>query len=431
MPASGAPRPRARRCTGPGRPSASSSTIPVPTIATRGGGADAGEQAREPLGQRDVVGVEPRNVPALRPVETAVQGRREPELLLVAEQETRGSEAAARSSGVPSVDASSTTTSSRSTTVCLSTLSSAKEMWRWSLWTASSTDTRGTGASVRRVADRGLPSFDLVVATVDRVEELGGCSTRWRSRHTVPSAFSSSTRTRGTCLTGSAGRPRSSRDRAASMRAGASRTHGTRAGTAHAPTSSPSPDDDCIYPDDLLERGRALASQANPGLDGLTGRAATETDVRRRRGLAAALLTREKSGTARSRSRSSCAGQSSRELGGFDEELGLGSGGAVVIRRGDGVPRSALERGARIEYEPELSCSTRRSPLTPAGSAILAPRRCERRLHPAQAPLSAADGRAHARPTRRRRAARARTTRPRGDAFTSRRCAAAYGATDG
>ena len=53
-------------------------------------GADAHEQARDPLGQRDVVRVEPRNVPALRPVETAVQGRREPELLLVPEQDDPG-----------------------------------------------------------------------------------------------------------------------------------------------------------------------------------------------------------------------------------------------------------------------------------------------------------------------------------------------------
>ena len=33
--------------------------------------------------------------------------------------------------------------------------------------------TSGTGASVRRVAEPQLPSFDLVVATVGRPEELG------------------------------------------------------------------------------------------------------------------------------------------------------------------------------------------------------------------------------------------------------------------
>ena len=90
---------------------------------------------------------------------------------------SRGSASAARISGVASVDASSTTRSSRSGTVWPRTLATAVRDVRLAVADGEEHGDERGGRHGRAVAYgpcRGaLPSFDLVVATVGRTEELG------------------------------------------------------------------------------------------------------------------------------------------------------------------------------------------------------------------------------------------------------------------
>jgi GT2 family glycosyltransferase len=126
------------------------------------------------------------------------------------------------------------------------------------------------------------------------------------------------------------------------------------------------PDDDCTYPDDLLERV-AYRFAADPGLGGLTGRAA---DVTGRSSpswpQAPAELTRENLWN-RAISfaiflRTSVAGA----IGGFDEELGLGSGRAWSSGEETDYLVRALDAGVRIEYDPELIVPHDEKTFTPA-----------------------------------------------------------------
>ena len=114
------------------------------------------------------------------------------------------------------------------------------------------------------------------------------------------------------------------------------------------------PDDDCTYPDDLLERvARRFA--ADPSLGGLTGRAA---DMNGRSSpswpLVPAEVTRENMWN-RAISfaiflRASVVGA----VGRFDEELGLGSGRPWSSGEETEYLVRAVDAGARIEYDPEL-----------------------------------------------------------------------------
>ena len=81
--------------------------------------------------------------------------------------------------GVPSLDPSSTTISSRSSTVWRRTLATAVRRKRSPSFTARRTDTSGAAGVLtgeRTIASRlvaeALPTFDLILATVDRAEEL-------------------------------------------------------------------------------------------------------------------------------------------------------------------------------------------------------------------------------------------------------------------
>jgi glycosyltransferase involved in cell wall biosynthesis len=100
------------------------------------------------------------------------------------------------------------------------------------------------------------------------------------------------------------------------------------------------PDDDCIYPDDLLER---VAARLEDGLDGVTGREPSWT-------IPAAVLTRDNlwnrviSFTIFLRRRVI------EQVGAFDEHLGLPSSSGEEI---DYLIR-AVDGGARLEYDPAL-----------------------------------------------------------------------------
>ena len=100
------------------------------------------------------------------------------------------------------------------------------------------------------------------------------------------------------------------------------------------------PDDDCSYPDDLLER---VAGRLAPGLDGLTGREPWWTPD-------AAVLTRDNLWNRAISFTIFLRRNVIERVGPFDERLGLPSSSGEEI---DYLIR-ALDAGARIEYDPTI-----------------------------------------------------------------------------
>jgi len=112
------------------------------------------------------------------------------------------------------------------------------------------------------------------------------------------------------------------------------------------------PDDDCSYPDDLLERVAARFAE-RPDLDGLTGRAADATGDGSPRWpalsgplTAATVWNRVNSHTLFLRR------ETVSRAGRFDESLGLGSGQAWHSGEETDFVVGALRAGARLEYDP-------------------------------------------------------------------------------
>jgi glycosyltransferase involved in cell wall biosynthesis len=213
------------------------------------------------------------------------------------------------------------------------------------------------------VADRGLPSFDLVVATVDRVEEL---------RRLLDSLAQQTHRAfRVLIVDQNEGGPL---DGVVHDYAGLDivRLDAAR-GLSHARNAALSllradlvafPDDDCMFPPDLLERV-ATHFEANPDLAGLTGRAATE-DGRSPGSWApdSALLTRENLWNRAISFTIFLRATLVAEIGDFDERLGLGSGGPWTSGEETEYLVRALDRGARIAYEPSIVVFHEEKPLT-------------------------------------------------------------------
>jgi glycosyltransferase involved in cell wall biosynthesis len=198
-----------------------------------------------------------------------------------------------------------------------------------------------------------LPRFDLVVATVDRVDELSLllaslARQTHRAFRVVLVDQNTDDRVDGVL------RKDGSLD-AVRLRAEPGLSRARNAALPHLRADLVAfPDDDCMYPDDLLERvARRFA--AEPGLDGLTGR---ETDPLGSSSPSwardAAVLTR---GNLWNRAisfsiflrRSLVAA-----VGSFDEQLGLGAG--TPWSSGEEIEYlvRALDSGARIEYDPSI-----------------------------------------------------------------------------
>jgi glycosyltransferase involved in cell wall biosynthesis len=100
------------------------------------------------------------------------------------------------------------------------------------------------------------------------------------------------------------------------------------------------PDDDCVYPDDLLER---VAARLTPGLDGVTGREPWWSAD-------GAVLTRDNLWNRAISFTIFLSRGVIERVGPFDERLGLPSSSGEEI---DYLIR-ALGAGARIEYDPTL-----------------------------------------------------------------------------
>jgi len=114
------------------------------------------------------------------------------------------------------------------------------------------------------------------------------------------------------------------------------------------------PDDDCVFPEDLLERVAGRFAD-DPGLGGLSGRSADslgrsasswERDT--------AELTRENLWNRAISFAVFLRASVVRAVGEFDEQLGLGSGAPWSSGEEIEYLVRAVDAGARIEYDPEL-----------------------------------------------------------------------------
>ena len=215
-------------------------------------------------------------------------------------------------------------------------------MKRASSWTASRTDSSGTGASVRRVA-----SFDLIVATVDRTDEL----------RELFDSLDRQTHRSFRVLVVDQNEDDSIvpllRDRAfetARLRSARGLSRARNAALAAVGADLVAfPDDDCVYPDDLLARV-AQRFAAQPELDGLTGRGGTTPPWQRD----AAILTRDNLWNRAVSYTMFLRVDLISRVGDFDEQLGLGSGFPWSSGEETDYLIRALDAGARIEYDPEL-----------------------------------------------------------------------------
>jgi len=203
------------------------------------------------------------------------------------------------------------------------------------------------------VAAAEPPTFDLVVATVDRADELDrflGSLERQTLRSFRVLLVDQNGDDRLDAIVGRhAGlelvRLRSSRGLSAAR----------NVGLAHLGADLVAfPDDDCVYEDDLLERvARRFADER--ALDGLTGRevgadGASSASWSRD----AARLTRENLWNRAISFAIFLRRTLVERVGGFDEQLGLGAGTAWSSGEEVDYLVRAVAAGARIEYDPTL-----------------------------------------------------------------------------
>jgi GT2 family glycosyltransferase len=215
------------------------------------------------------------------------------------------------------------------------------------------------------VAPAELPSFDLVVATVDRTEELERLLASLE-RQTHPGFRILLVDQNDDDRLADLSRRHPSLD-IERLRAQRGLSRARNAGLARVSADVVAfPDDDCTYPSDLLERV-AHRFAADPSLGGLSGRAADLT------GRSSPSWPRERAEVTRENMwtraisfaiflRASVVGA----VGRFDEELGLGSGRPWSSGEETDYLVRAVDAGARIEYDPELVVPHDEKAFTPA-----------------------------------------------------------------
>jgi GT2 family glycosyltransferase len=209
------------------------------------------------------------------------------------------------------------------------------------------------------------PSFDLVVATVDRVDELRKLlSSLERQTHQGFRVLLVDQNDDGRLdpVLGAFPALQLQRLRA---QPGLSHARNTALGEVHADLVA-FPDDDCVYPPDLLERV-ARRFTDDRSLDGLTGRAAgwdgsSETSWRHD---AARLTDTNLWNRAISYTIFLRRGIVER-IGMFDEQLGLGSGTQWSSAEEIDYLVRAIRMGARIEYDPSLTVIHDQPTLSPS-----------------------------------------------------------------
>ncbi len=203
------------------------------------------------------------------------------------------------------------------------------------------------------MASSELPSFDLIVATVDRVEQLEGLfasldrQTHRRFRLLLVDQNEDDRLDRPL-------RSHSSLD-VEQLRSprGLSRARNVALSRVGADLVA-FPDDDCTYPPDLLERvARRFAEDAS--LDGLTGRAIDESGHSSPSWeRVAARLTRDNLWNRAISFTIFLRASVLEGVGPFDEQLGLGSDKPWSSGEEIEYLVRAVDHGRRIEYDPEL-----------------------------------------------------------------------------
>jgi GT2 family glycosyltransferase len=203
------------------------------------------------------------------------------------------------------------------------------------------------------VARGELPSFDLVVATVDRVAEparlLSSLARQTHSAFRVLLIDQNEDDRLGELI---GAHPTFELEH---LRSPLGLSRARNVGLEHVRAELVAfPDDDCTYPDDLLERvARRFAD--DPALDGLTGRA-VNTLGRSAPSWAtdAAGLTRDNVWNRAISFTIFLRAAVVEAVGRFDEQLGLGSGRPWSSGEETEYLVRALDTGARIQYDPEL-----------------------------------------------------------------------------
>jgi glycosyltransferase involved in cell wall biosynthesis len=202
------------------------------------------------------------------------------------------------------------------------------------------------------VADAGLPSFDLVVATVGRADELArlleSLERQTYDRLRLLVVDQNEDERLAEVL---AGRGLD----VLHLRAARGLSRARNAALPHLRAEVIGfPDDDCIYPGDLLE-GVARRLAAEPSLDGLTGRSA-DGDGRSSPSWepAAAGLTRDNLWNRVISYALFLRRPLVERVGAFDEQLGLGAGTPWSSGEEIDYLIRAVDAGARIEYDPAL-----------------------------------------------------------------------------
>jgi glycosyltransferase involved in cell wall biosynthesis len=216
------------------------------------------------------------------------------------------------------------------------------------------------------VATARLPSFDLVVATVDRIAELERllASLAAQTHRAFRVLLVDQNEDDRLDLILQEQRPfdlvrlRSER--------GLSRARNAALGDVRADLVA-FPDDDCVFAPELLERvARRFAD--DPLLDGVTGRAVDDTGRSSQSwAQGAARLTRENLWNRAISFTIFLRAPLVARVGHFDEQLGLGAGAPWSSGEEIDYLVRAVDAGARIEYDPELVVThpdTRVSPTT-------------------------------------------------------------------
>jgi GT2 family glycosyltransferase len=131
------------------------------------------------------------------------------------------------------------------------------------------------------------------------------------------------------------------------------------------------PDDDCVYSDDLLERVASRLA-AEPSLDGLSGRVVTAAGGASRSWKKdSAILTDDNLWNRAASGAIFLRRDLLASIGAFDERLGLGSGNPWASGEEIDLLIRATRSGARIAYDPELTVIHDDTALDPAALRAL------------------------------------------------------------
>jgi glycosyltransferase involved in cell wall biosynthesis len=204
------------------------------------------------------------------------------------------------------------------------------------------------------VAAQALPTFDLVVATVDRAEPLvtllrSLAEQRGAAFEVIVADQNADDRVARVI----AAHPSLAVERIEAPR-GLSRARNAALGRLTGDVVA-FPDDDCTYPSGLLQ-SIAVRLAAEPGLDGIVGREVSEDGTSSPSWATdAAVLTRENLWNRAISFTIFLRRAVIEEIGGFDERLGLGAG-AGPWESGEEIDLlvRAVDAGARIAYDPAV-----------------------------------------------------------------------------